>query len=316
MKQVLGRLRRGITGAVLAGVMVPAALVLAAYVLAGRSDATTATLHADAYVGVEACVSCHQAEGDLWQELHHALAMQHATDTTVLGDFNDATFDKGGVTSTFFRRGDEFVVRTDGPDGSLQDFSVKFTFGVMPLQQYLLELPGGHLQALSIAWDSRPEEEGGQRWFHLYPDEDIPAGDQLHWTGRQQNWNIMCADCHSTNVVRNYDLATGTYDTTFSEINVACESCHGPGAQHLAWARQESGWEAIADMGLAVRLDERKDAAFILDPATGNSHREPPRETTREIETCAHLSFAARADHGDGDSGGPDRRQLPRRRAQ
>ena len=285
-KQASSRLRRGIV-AVAAGAIVPAALVLAAYLLVGRSDATTQPQHAGPYIGAETCVSCHQAEGDLWQGSHHALAMQHATEATVLGDFNEATFEKGGVTTTFSRQGDDFIVRTDGPDGSLQDFPVKFTFGVTPLQQYLLELPGGRLQALSIAWDSRSADEGGQRWFHLYPDEDIPAGDQLHWTGRQQNWNIMCADCHSTNVVRNFDLAANTYETTYSEINVACESCHGPGAQHAAWARQEDGWQAIADMGLVVHLDERKDATWILDPATGNSHREPPRTTTHEIETCA-----------------------------
>lgn len=91
-------------------------------------------------------------------------------------------------------------MRTDGADGTLQDFEVKYTFGVSPLQQYLIELPGGRIQALSIAWDTRPKTAGGQRWFHLYPRDAIDHQDELHWTGRQQNWNFMCADCHSTNV--------------------------------------------------------------------------------------------------------------------
>jgi len=114
---------------------------------------------------------------------------------------------------------------------------VKFTFGVSPLEQYLLELPGGRLPALSVAWDSRAKDAGGQRWFSLYPHENIKAGDPLHWTGLQFNWNSMCADCHSTDLHRNYDAATGGYHTTFSEINVSCESCHGPGSRHAAWAR-------------------------------------------------------------------------------
>ena len=46
----------------------------------------------------------------------------------------------------------------------------------------------------------RPKEQGGQRWFHLYPAERITSGDPLHWTGPNQNWNYMCADCHSTNL--------------------------------------------------------------------------------------------------------------------
>jgi len=271
-----------------AAALMPAAVVFAGYFMTGASRATTpAAPDGAGYVGAETCAGCHQSVMDLWRNSHHDLAMQHADESTVLGDFNDASFEKDGVTTTFFRRGDDFIIRTDGPDGTLQDFPVRFTFGVTPLQQYLVDLPGGRLQAVSVSWDSRPAEEGGQRWFHLYPDETIPAGDELHWTGRLQNWNTMCADCHSTNLVRDYELATDTFHTTYSEINVACESCHGPGSLHVDWAKQTEGWEAIAGMGLVVALDERKDATWVLDPKTGNSRREPPRATTMEVETCA-----------------------------
>ena len=239
------------------------------------------------HVGAATCATCHAPEMALWQGSHHDLAMQHVSEETVLGDFDDATFEKDGVTTTFFRKDGAFVINTDGPDGRMQDFPVKFVFGVDPLQQYLLELPGGRLNALSIAWDSRPAEDGGQRWFHLYPDEKVPAGDELHWTGRLQNWNTMCADCHSTNLVRGFDFETDTFHTTWSEINVACESCHGPGSRHVAWANREAGWEDIEGSGLVVPLDERKDATWILDPETGNSRRDPPRTTMMEVDTCA-----------------------------
>src|SRR5207302_4193865 len=131
------------------------------------------------------------------------LAMQHATDTSVLGDFNDASFDYYGVRSRFFRKDGEFFVETDGPDGKLAVFEVKYTFGVDPLQQYLIELPGGRIQALSIAWDSRPKGQGGQRWFHLHPNEPIKHDDELHWTRHSQNWNVMCAGCHPPGVRKN-----------------------------------------------------------------------------------------------------------------
>ena len=82
--------------------------------------------------------------------------MQLASEATILGDFGGATFSYAGVTSRFFRRDGKFFVRTDGPDGALADFEVRYTFGVHPLQQYLVEMPRGPLQALSIAWDARP----------------------------------------------------------------------------------------------------------------------------------------------------------------
>lgn len=162
--------------------------------------------------------------------------MQSANAGTVLGDFNDATFEYNQITTTFHRQDAAYFVRTDGPDGALQDFPVRYTFGVDPLQQYLIELPGGHLQALSIAWDSRPREAGGQHWFHLYPGERIDHEDPLHWTGPNQNWNSRCAECHSTAIKRNYDPQQQTWSTSWAALNVACESCHGPASVHAQMA--------------------------------------------------------------------------------
>ncbi len=146
--------------------------------------------------------------------------MQTVTDATVLGDFRNVSLTNASITSTFFRRGGNFMVRTDGPDGSLREYEIKFTFGVSPLQQYLVEMPGGRLQALGIAWDSRPRGRGGQRWFFLYPGKTVSSSNPLHWTSIDQTWNYMCADCHSTNVRKNYDLRTRTYATSYNEIDV------------------------------------------------------------------------------------------------
>jgi len=234
------------------------------------------------YAGSTACAGCHDDQYRAWQGSQHALAIQVANDGTVLGDFSGARFDHLGVRSEFFRRDDQFIVRTDGPDGRLADFEVRHTFGVYPLQQYLLELPGGRLQALSIAWDARPREAGGQRWFHLYPGERIHHRDELHWTRRQQNWNYMCADCHSTNLQKNYDAAADTYATSWSEISVGCESCHGPGSAHVQLASEGRG-----GTGLRVALDERRGATWSIDSATGNARRSPARQTSRELDVCA-----------------------------
>ncbi len=242
------------------------------------------------YVGQQVCGRCHQEQQKLWIGSDHDHAMQVASDQTVLGDFNNAQFIYYGLTSTFSKRDGSFMVRTDGPDGELHDYEIKYTFGIHPLQQYLIEFPGGRLQALGIAWDSRPKEQGGQRWFHLYPNEKITSTDNLHWTAPDQNWNYQCAECHSTNLQKNYDLTADRFNTTWSEIDVACEACHGPGSRHVAWAEHQPGWEALNDdpaKGLVVRFNERAGVQWALDAKTGNARRSQPRETSIEIETCA-----------------------------
>jgi tetratricopeptide (TPR) repeat protein len=241
------------------------------------------------YVGRAQCVACHAEQDARWTGSNHDLAMQEATGASVLGDFNDAIFDWFGVRSRFYRQDGRFMVRTDGPDGRLQDYRVKYTFGVAPLQQYLIEFPGWRLQALDIAWDSRPREAGGQRWFHLHPEDQVPAGDVLHWTGPNLNWNYMCADCHSTNLRKGYDAGSGSYHTTWSEIDVSCEACHGPGSAHVRWAEQKARGEPaeVRDMGLTVRLNERTGVAWTIDPVTGRPSRSEPRRSDREIQVCA-----------------------------
>src|SRR5208283_1861976 len=243
------------------------------------------------YVGSATCAACHAEAARLWSTSHHKAAMDHATDASVLGDFSGATFEHFGVKSRFYKRDDKFFVETDGPDGKLAQFEIKYTFGVYPLQQYLIEFPDGRLQALGIAWDTRPRDKGGQRWFHLYPDEAIPHDDFLHWTKLNQNWNFMCAECHSTGVRKNYDAKTDTFATTWAEISVGCETCHGQGSAHVAWARENPGWrpDGKADdaKGLIVGFDERQRAAWTIDPSTGNATRgSPPLTLRKEVETC------------------------------
>ncbi len=242
------------------------------------------------FVGREACAACHDDQTALWSGSHHDLAMQVADGTSVLGTFDAATFTYAGTTSTFDVRDGTYVVRTDGADGELHDFEIAYTFGVDPLQQYLVEFPDGRLQALSIAWDSRPEAEGGQRWFHLYPDEAVDHEDVLHWTGLAQNWNFMCAECHSTNVEKNYTLDTDSYATSWSDIDVSCESCHGPGSEHVVWAEAVTRGEIPADdeiRGLVVDLADRDAATWDVDSTTGLATRSVPRTARTKVEMCA-----------------------------
>jgi predicted CXXCH cytochrome family protein len=249
------------------------------------------------FVGSQACISCHTTEAELWKSSHHALAMQKATAETVLGDFADVRLEHFGVVTTFSRSGNKFMVRTDGLDGASHEYEVAYTFGLYPLQQYLIAFPGGRLQALGIAWDSRPKEGGGQRWFHLYPDQKLPAGDRLHWTGRDQTWNYMCADCHSTDLRKNFDLSANSYATTWSDVDVACEACHGPGSGHVAWARARAasvagsatnapGVSKTDRMGLVAWLKATDNGQWEMNPETGIARRTEPLASA-QLDACA-----------------------------
>jgi len=242
------------------------------------------------YTGRKTCQPCHQKEYAAYIGSHHDLAMDPANDRTVLGDFEDANLTHRGVTSRFYRRDGKFLVSTEEASGAVEEFEVKYTFGADPLQQYLVEFPGGRLQSLPLCWDSRPLKEGGQRWFHLYDSERIAPDDLLFWTRVSQNWNTGCAECHSTGLRKNFDPSTETYRTRWTEVDVSCEACHGPGAAHVEWAEARARGETrpdIPDLGLAVRLKEAEPAVWTPDESTGKPRRTPPLAAHTQAEMCA-----------------------------
>jgi tetratricopeptide (TPR) repeat protein len=265
----------------------------------GPAVAQPAPAGAD-FVGAAACKSCHEKEYQAWHGSHHRQSMQEATADTVLGDFNNAKLRHFNVETTFFKRDGKFMVRTDGPDGKLTDYEIGRTFGVWPLQQYMIAFPGGRYQMLGIAWDARTKAEGGQRWFHLYPDEKMDHKDPLHWTGRYQNWNLQCAACHSTHLKKGYDAASDGYKTTFSEINVACEACHGPASRHTDWAKQaRAPYPPDSDKGLVVLRSRWNEAWSFATPGAPTAQRDRPADEAA-ANTCAacHARRSTLVEHG------------------
>ena len=201
--------------------------LLLASVVRGESDL-------DGFVGSDVCGECHQQEHESWRGSDHAKAMAVASPESVLGDFT-AAFESQGRTNKFSRKGQNYYVETTTLKG-VESFQIKFTFGHYPLQQYLVETQQGRIQALNVAWDSRPlsiEDGTGQRWFDLQALQDVSLASPLHWQRHLMNWNARCADCHSTNIQKNYDPISDNYETSWSEINVACEACHGPAGDHI-----------------------------------------------------------------------------------
>ncbi|WP_394173197.1 multiheme c-type cytochrome [Thalassotalea litorea] len=186
------------------------------------------------YVGSNVCKECHQQAFTDWQGSHHANAMAHANQASVLGDFANANIEFNGEIYRFYQKKNNYYARIKDADGQFNDYQILYTFGVYPLQQYMVDIGQGKIQLIPFAWDSREQEQGGQRWFHLYPQAQDPKH-EFFWTNQGQNWNYMCADCHSTDVNKNYLVDSDSYQTSFSEISVGCEACHGPGAEHIQY---------------------------------------------------------------------------------
>lgn len=261
-------------------------------------SSTPSDVHAH-YVGSGKCVECHEKEARQWKQSDHARAMMRPSAQSVRGDFNKAEFTRAGVTTRFFKKDGGFYVRTPGADGKQHDYKVAYTFGVYPLQQYLAALPGGRLQVLPVSWDARPKKQGGQRWFSTNPEGATDPESGLFWTRPMQNWNMQCAQCHSTNLKKHYNPENGRYHTTFSQMNVSCESCHGPGSAHVQWARKHQG-DATGKGGMGLLVDlSVASYHFVHDSETHLPSRTRPLESQTQLHVCAecHSRRADLTDH-------------------
>ncbi len=246
-------------------------LARAAFTATLITAASVLTAQAQDFVGSEACVACHTDEAAAWSGSHHALAWTLPTADNILADFDGTDFSLDGMTARF-RISPEgtYHVSVTETDGVTTDYQVHSVAGVEPLQQYLLETEPGRLQSFDVVWDT---EAGG--WFHLYPDQELPPDDALHWTGPYKSWNARCAECHATGYEKNYDAATRSYASTQAEIGVGCEACHGPGSAHLAWTEGLEIAESGADLdAYGFSQGFASTEATIQQCATCHSRRE------------------------------------------
>ncbi len=232
--------------------------------------ATNTTASRQSFVGSEACRSCHVAQYDAWRTSQHANAMREATPSNVAGDFADASVEVEGTRYGFRREGDTFLIDAVDRNDVRRAFPVTHTFGVTPLEQYVVDYRDGARQIPTVAWDT-----DAKRWFSVHGDETIAVDDVLHWTGSYQNWNSQCAECHSTAVRKRLDAATGRYATTFSEVAVGCEACHGRGARHVASGDTRD-----------LEIDFVEPHAWVMDAGQDIARRDPPLARHVQPDAC------------------------------
>lgn len=227
-----------------------------------------------AYVGSESCADCHTEAAKSWATSHHAKAWMEPSEDTVLGDFNDAGFEHDGMQVSFTKDEGDYIITVTESDGAATKYPVHSVAGVAPLQQYLLETEEGRQQSFDVTWD-----DVEKRWYHLYPDQNLPPEDGLHWTGPYKTWNARCAECHATDYQRNYQSDSRSYQSTQAEIGVGCEACHGPASQHLRWTngtteRAELEVQGLDAYGFAFSFDNADPEAGIQQCASCHSRRE------------------------------------------
>ncbi|WP_291547946.1 tetratricopeptide repeat protein [Bosea sp. (in: a-proteobacteria)] len=267
--------------------LVTIAFLATAWIKSGAPITTVAQgAGAPVHVGSQACAGCHASQAASWAASHHAHAMDHARPETMRGDFAGRSAEAAGIRARFFREGGAYLVETAGSDGKQAVFTISHSLGWEPLQQYLVTFPDGRIQTLPWAWDTRPATEGGQRWFLVYGDEQIGPADSRYWTRLQQNWNHMCAECHTTDLRKGYDAQADSFRTRWSELGVGCEGCHGAGSGHIAWARAGADG-GNATRGFAALAHRRPAPDWSPDPGTGSPAAGVARPPGDEVETCA-----------------------------
>ncbi len=272
----------------------------------GRESQVEMSLPAKAeFVGSENCANCHQQPYQEWQKSHHFQAMREASEDSVLANFADQKITAHQLSYQFYTQQAENItsywVAITENNGEITRHEISYTFGYHPLQQYLVEFDNGHIQALNMAWDARPMQEGGQRWFHLRPGEDMSKENIFHWERHYQNWNSRCADCHSTGLEKNYNIADHTYDTQWAEINIACEACHGAGSEHVRLVKEDS--YQIDNTGFVTPKQTSLDWHF-RDNANIASSSPNDQTQSNEIDMCGacHSFRSTLAQHDSAQS--------------
>lgn len=242
------------------------------------------------YTGSDKCQSCHKKEFDLFKTSDHFHAMDTVSTATVKGNFNNSSFIYSNDTAFFYKKNNQYFVKTTDSTGTKKEFLISYTFGWHPLQQYLIKFDDGRLQVLPFCWDTREKDKGGQRWFHLYNKEKISHTDELFWMGISQNWNYMCADCHTTDYQNKFQLSENKFLSTWKESRVSCESCHGPASEHLQWTKSKDGSVKMKGFGISLSAKQQN---WKMDLTKQTMMPETVIKNDTLLETCARCHARA-----------------------
>ena len=225
------------------------------------------------YLGSTMCARCHQEDFDQWQRSLHIRMTKPIAEATVVGDFSEGTrFADHGRSFEFGRAGGRPFIRVAFGSGIPETFPVDYTLGHKRYQGYLSKLPDGRIYVLPAFWHIE-----SRRWVDWK--EITPIPDDAH--DLRQIWNTNCFNCHATNLAQGFDVKTKRYETTWTEMGIGCEACHGPGRPHVelmdAWEKNPASKPAYDNS------TKNRDLSGILKIFSPRSA--PPRQT---YDTCSY----------------------------
>ncbi|HBH61650.1 MAG TPA: hypothetical protein DDX85_07935 [Nitrospiraceae bacterium] len=215
------------------------------------AEATKVPLFGKAdYVGSTRCKDCHWKEHDTWKNTLHSKFMQPAGDYTILGDFEihnkfTTNVTKSAprlageeVTSRMFIKDGRYYVNTMGPDWEFHDYQITNVIGIGRRQNFLTTFPNGEIHLLPVEWDIRSKS-----WHDLNGLEKSYPGNGEYWSSTQRIWQYTCGGCHVTGLRINYVEGSDTFNTTWVDMGIGCEACHGPGSNHVKAASEYFNYE-------------------------------------------------------------------------
>jgi predicted CXXCH cytochrome family protein len=233
--------------------------------------ASTGPARGSSYLGSEACRECHEDQYASWKKSLHVQMTRPVAEARIAGDFTSGTrLEQNGRSYRMETRGGKYYITVAHGDRPAETFEVHYTLGAKRFQGYLSRLPDGRIYVLPLFW----RVDTGQ-WIDYAVIGPVPDGPHEY----RQIWNFNCVNCHATNLAPNYSVEANRYQTTWTEMGIGCEACHGPGSEHAALLR------AQPEIGASTRPSRTNDPAYgeklrIFSPRTA-----PKRQI---FDSCAY----------------------------
>ena len=224
-----------------------------AWAVADEKEATNEKLKE--YTGSQPCRQCHEKFYKLWSTSHHGLAMQPYT-SELAKEFktqkNKLTI---GNASYLAHTGvDQGWITETGPNGE-KKYKIVHVMGGKNVYYLLTPMDKGRLQVLPLAYDVRDE-----KWFSTsgsgvrhFPGHS--TSEEIDWRDPEYTFNTSCYGCHVSQLSRNYDIETKTYNTKWAEPGINCETCHGPAHEHVKMFTEGLDGETPKSLGLISTKD-------------------------------------------------------------
>ena len=185
------------------------------------------------YAGSVSCGECHERFYQLWSTSRHGLAMQLYT-----ADFAEKNLTpqpkEVKIGKSSFRAdigGETGWILEKGPKDQ-KKYKIEHVLGGKNVYYFLTPFPKGRLQTLPLAYDVKKKE-----WFDTAASgvRHFPGAERdqpVSWLDPAYTFNTSCYSCHVSQLTMRYDLKTNTYETTWAEPGINCETCHGPSEEH------------------------------------------------------------------------------------